>query len=203
MIFFIKSDTINLRQFTLKDIPGSSGRLDVVSRNILAALLNQGYFSDNIQIWVFLGKYGTYIFDTDELNYAKFPKSEIKFTDYFVEVIKRDMGIKKINEKKIELLDGLINSNQKILSALEDLKNKEYEIYILKETGEELSKFMEARKIPEKSVFLIGNQQGDFIESTKLAEYNFKELSLGKKSYLGSHTIRLIKIILTKKENLF
>ncbi|TFF63532.1 MAG: tRNA (pseudouridine(54)-N(1))-methyltransferase TrmY, partial [Promethearchaeota archaeon] len=39
LIFFIKSESVNLKNYTIKDIPGSSGRLDVISRCLLSGLL--------------------------------------------------------------------------------------------------------------------------------------------------------------------
>ncbi len=44
LIFFIKSATVDLKNYTIKDIPGSSGRLDVISRCILAAILSNNNF---------------------------------------------------------------------------------------------------------------------------------------------------------------
>ncbi|MFW9896782.1 MAG: hypothetical protein ACFFD7_13335, partial [Candidatus Thorarchaeota archaeon] len=83
LYFFIRSQTINLDNYTIRDIPGSSGRLDVISRCILAALLGKEGFERNIGIWVFLDNYGTYIFNSN-LNYEIFPKNELLLTDHFV-----------------------------------------------------------------------------------------------------------------------
>ncbi len=67
LIFFIKSETVDISNYTIKNIPGSSGRLDVISRCILAALLAKNEFEKKIQIWTFLDNYGTFIFNTIEL----------------------------------------------------------------------------------------------------------------------------------------
>lgn len=203
MIFFIKSKTIDLERYTIKDIPGSSGRLDVISRNILAALLNKDRFSPNTKIWVFLDRYGTYIFDTDLLNYEKFPKSELLFTDHFVKLIRESNEQDIIAKREGKALEGVSYSDEGIIGALERFSNQGYKIYILKETGKRLSEILKKQRIPQLSVFLVGSQQGEFIESAELAVHNFNEISLGEKSYLGSHTIRLIKILLNKCKNFF
>lgn len=203
MIFFIKSKTIDLERYTIKDIPGSSGRLDVISRNILAALLNKDRFSPNTKIWVFLDRYGTYIFDTDLLNYEKFPKSELLFTDHFVKLIRESNEQDIIAKREGKALEGVSYSDEGIIAALERFSNQGYKIYILKETGKRLSEILKKQRIPQLSVFLVGSQQGEFIESAELAVHNFNEISLGEKSYLGSHTIRLIKILLNKCKNFF
>jgi len=50
IVFFIKSASVDLSKYTIKDLPGSSGRLDVTVRCILAALLNNVGFEKDIQI---------------------------------------------------------------------------------------------------------------------------------------------------------
>jgi tRNA (pseudouridine54-N1)-methyltransferase len=192
MIFFLRSDTVNLKNYTIKDIPGSSGRLDVISRNILAALLKQGEFSQNTQIWVFLEGYGTYIFDVDKLDYERFPKSEIFLTDQFVDLIEN-------HNKKVVGLEGVKCVQKDIFTALDELNLKGFEFYVLKEQGEDLSNYLKNHKISEQALFLIGNQQGGFVESPRLEKYNFISLSLGPISYLGSSTLRLVKILIKKK----
>jgi len=95
LIFFIKSETVDITKYTIKDIPGTTGRLDVVSRCILAAITSDNdNFEKNIQIWIFLDHYGTFIFNTEQLNYDSFPKNELLLTDYLVNIIKRNTKIK-------------------------------------------------------------------------------------------------------------
>ena len=60
IIFFINSKTVCIEDYNIKDVLGSSGRLDVISRCILAAILNIDGFDKNTQIWAFLDKYGTF-----------------------------------------------------------------------------------------------------------------------------------------------
>ena len=76
IIFFIKSKTVNIDKYNIKDIPGSSGRLDVISRCILSAILNNNDFERKTQIWVFLDLYSTFIFNPESFDYKIFPKNE-------------------------------------------------------------------------------------------------------------------------------
>ncbi len=91
LIYFIESKTVDISKYTIKDIPGSSGRLDVISRCILSALILNNKLEKGVQIWVFLDKYGTFIFDSDLFNDELFPKNEILITDFFVEFIKKSL----------------------------------------------------------------------------------------------------------------
>ena len=79
IIFLIKSETVNIDNYTIKDIPGSSGRLDVISRCILSSLIDNDKFDDNVQIWIFFNTYGTFIFNTTNLSFSEFPKNEPRF----------------------------------------------------------------------------------------------------------------------------
>ena len=74
IVIFINSKTVNINEYNIKDIPGTSGRLDVISRCILAALLRNNNFERNVQIWIFLDRYGTFFFSSEFFDYEVFPK---------------------------------------------------------------------------------------------------------------------------------
>ncbi|MHA1292385.1 MAG: hypothetical protein ACTSQJ_06920 [Promethearchaeota archaeon] len=193
LLYFIRSSTIELSKYTIKDIPGSSGRLDVISRCILSALLGFKKFEKETQIWVFLDNYGTYIFDSEKLNYDSFPKNELLLTNYFVEIIRKRKS--KINLEN-NPLSSVIISNINIINAIKQYQKLKYAIYILIETG--LDFFAKINELKEKSnlVFIIGNQCGDFLSSDEIKSLNLENLSFGNQSYLASSIIRLLKIYL-------
>ena len=89
LIYFIESETVDISKYTIKDIPGSSGRFDVISRCVLSALTLNNKLEKGVQIWVFLDKYGTFIFNSNLFNDEYFPKNEILLTNFFVEFIKK------------------------------------------------------------------------------------------------------------------
>lgn len=191
VVFFIKSISINIENYTIKDIPGSSGRFDVISRCILSALLSNGCFERNIQIWTFLEKYGTFLFDSNSLDYNLFPKNEIILTDNFVNLIKKT---KSINSEKSNPLDLVQNSDINIFDAINQKLKEGFNIYVLNENGEDFFKYKKEILSKYKVVFVIGSQSGEIIDSYKLREMNLTNLSLGQKSYLASSVIRLIKL---------
>lgn len=185
-IFLIESSTINLENYTIKDIPGSTSRLDVISRAILAAMLGDDGFDKDIEIWVFLEGYGNYIFKSNEFNYEKFPKNEILFSDYFVKHIRK---IKESNPlKRVE------RSDLSIFDALEVLINQDFQIFLLEEHGQDFSSFFKDFTQKSKIVFIIGNQLGEMIPEKELKSVKFTRISLGGQSYLASAVIRLIKL---------
>ena len=191
LIFFIKSATVDISKYTIKDIPGSSGRLDVISRCVLSALTNGDDLEENIQIWVFLDKYGAYIFDSISFKNETFPKSEILLTDYFVDFIKR-------TSRKVKYIDNPLNSikrsNLGIFDAIKKFDKNQFHVYVLNEEGANFNEIITKIKSRDNLLFIIGDQSGDLLDSKELKNMNLINLSLGDRSYLASSTIRLIKM---------
>ena len=185
LIFFIQSKTVNLEKFILKDLPGSSGRFDVICRCIIAALDNNFISEIFVQVWVFLPRYGTFIFNARELNLETFPKNELllakKFKDFIFQ-IDQDLKIKKDSITIFEAINKFMKDDNKVI--------------FLSESGQNFDKFIIDERDINQLVCIIGDQTGDLIKSRELKKLNLPEVSFGKKSYLASSVIRLIKIAL-------
>jgi len=191
LIFFIRSATVNLHKYTIKDIPGSSGRLDVISRCVLSALTLNNKLEKGVQIWVFLDEYGTYIFDSNLFNDEYFPKNEILLTDFFVEFIKKTKKREKYPETP---LDSIIYKKLDIFDAVKNFVEKKYNVYVLNEDGMDFKEVFEELNSKDNLLFILGDQSGDLLNDKELKKLNLVEISLGNRSYLASSTIRLIKM---------
>ena len=191
LIFFIKSATVDISKYNIKDIPGSSGRFDVISRCILSALTLRNNLEKNIQLWVFLDKYGTYIFNSNSFNDECFPKNEILLTDFFVEFIKKT---KKRETYPETPLDSVKCSSLGIFDAIKNFAEKKYKAYVLNENGKDFKKVFEELSSKDNLLFILGDQSGDLLNNKELKKLNLANLSLGNRSYLASSTIRLIKM---------
>ena len=190
-VFFIKSATVDISKYTIKDIPGSSGRLDVISRCVLSALTLNNKLEKEVQIWVFLDKYGTFIFESDLFNDELFPKNEILLTDFFVEFIKKSL----IQERYPETpLDSIKYSKLDIFDAIKNFVEKKYKVYVLNEKGIDFKEAFEELNSMDNLLFILGDQSGDLLDKKELKDMNLINLSLGDRSYLASSTIRLIKM---------
>jgi len=192
-VFFIKSATVDISKYTIKDIPGSSGRLDVISRCILSALTLNNKLENDVQIWVFLDKYGTFIFDSDLFNDELFPKNEILLTDFFVEFIKKSL----IQERYPETpLDPIKYSKLDIFDAIKNFVEKKYKIYVLNENGIDFKEAFEELNSLDNLLFILGDQSGDLLDKKELKDMNLINLSLGDRSYLASSTIKITKMLI-------
>jgi tRNA (pseudouridine54-N1)-methyltransferase len=185
----MKSDTVNLDHFVIKDIPGSSGRLDVIARCILAALLNGDKFQENHRIIIFLKKYGTLIFNPQELQYAIFPKDEILLCDYIYKLLKSKNNNIKLGENPLAFVKRSTISMNTYLHKLLDQKKP---VYLLKESGVPFSKVLWKDKQPQELYLIVGNQSEDFINSFEFLDLNIPKIRLGTRSLLASTSIRLI-----------
>jgi len=191
IIFFINSATVNLKNYTIKDIPGSSGRLDVISRCILSAILGKESFEKNIQIWVFLDRYGTFIFNPEFLEYEIFPKNELLFTDYFVDLMQK---YPNNEDEHLNPLNEIRGSKMSITDAIKHFKKLDYNFYILCEQGEDFFKLLNNVREEENIVFIIGSQEDEFLNSKELLAFKIPTISIGNQSYLASSVIRLLKL---------
>jgi len=191
LIFFINSGTVNISKYTIKDIPGSSGRLDVISRCILSAITNGNNLEENIQIWVFLDKYGTFIFESDQFIDEFFPKNELLLTDFFVEFIKKTKKGEKYPETPLDSIKFL---KLDIFDAIKNFVEKKYRIYALEENGTDFKEVFKELNSKDNLLFIIGDQSGDLLNNKELKKFNLVDISLGNRSYLASSTIRLIKM---------
>ena len=191
LVFFINSRTVDINKYTIKDIPGSSGRLDVISRCILSALTNGNDLEKNVQIWIFLEKYGTFVFDSDLFTNESFPKKEILLTDFFVEFIKKTKKGEKYPETP---LDSIKYSKLDIFDAIKNFVKKKYRIFVLNENGIDFRMVFEEMNSKDNLLFILGDQSGDLLNNKELKKLNLTNLSLGNRSYLASSTIRLIKM---------
>jgi len=197
LTFFIQSSTVNLNNYSIKDLPGSSGRFDVISRCVLAALLNDNEIEKNVQIRVFLSDYGTFIFDVSNLSVDNFPKTELIFAKYFMEVILNKVsfrtGILQFPDnplKKIKIVDT------NLIDALKDFLKNGYKLYVLYEKGVDFFENVKEFRSEKNLGFIIGNQSG--IDSEQLRALNLINVSFGSQSYLASSVIKLIKLYLLR-----
>lgn len=192
--FLIRSDSVNIEHFTIKDVPGSSGRLDVVARCILAALFNHDGFDKNVQIIVFFQRYGAFRFDTADLNYSIFPKDELQLSDALYHIIRNRNDKEYLENNPIAPIERYKHSMLHYIKKTQ--REERSNVFVLKESDKNLADHMGSlHKIrSDEFVFIVGNQSEDFIASESFLRLNIPEISLGSQSYIASSVIRLVKM---------
>ncbi|MFW9878883.1 MAG: hypothetical protein ACFFG0_37865 [Candidatus Thorarchaeota archaeon] len=191
LLFFVKSSTINLEHYAIKDIPGSSGRLDVISRCVLAAILSEGDFEKEVQIWVFLDNYGTFLFNPELLDYRNFPKNELKLTDYFARLLIKPNLPERPNNNPLNSIKTL---NISIFKAIKKFQKLNYSIFTLREDGKDFLKLKSRIQEKKNILFIIGSQEDTFLNSKELLTLKIPSISIGNQSYLASSVIKLLKL---------
>ncbi|MGQ9723689.1 MAG: tRNA (pseudouridine(54)-N(1))-methyltransferase TrmY [Candidatus Jordarchaeum sp.] len=187
-VFILKaSKTRTDNKFTIKDLPGSGGRMDLVCRCILSALLlSKTHRVDTVFYAVLEGPPRPPLtIEVDGEKVKALPRDELQLASVLRGVLDPGAssfppGFKLINKNFQEIIEEQINKS---------------EIYLLHKTGNSTNKILsEIQKIKKPQItFILGDHiglsQNDF---EYLMEKKIEPLNLGKKEYLGSHCIFLV-----------
>jgi tRNA (pseudouridine54-N1)-methyltransferase len=188
--FYVKSHGVTEpEKINLKDMPGSSGRLDVVARCINAAFWLSGNIRRNVVFHTVLhgGKEPVYIriegerlrkVSPDERSISLFIKKALERKDIMKETSPGFFVCQKSFEEVVE-------------------ENGDKELYLLDEKGEPI----EDIKFEGTPFFFLGDNR-DLTDEEKnfLMERGAKAISLGSTPYLSSHCIAVVNWWLDRKE---
>lgn len=188
-VFILKASTAHTDgKFTIKDLPGTSGRMDLVSRCILSALLlSNTHRVDTVFYAVLEGPPRPPLtIEVDGEKIEKIPKDELQV----------GLVLKKIlSLEKEPFPSGFKLINRDFRKLVEEQTNKS-KIYYLHQTGSHVKKILSELQNAEKPqlTFLLGDHIGFKQNDIEyFEEKGIKPLSLGLKEYLGSHCIFLVQ----------
>ena len=184
--------------FLLKDIPGTTGRLDVIIRSLIAAfsfpkkVINNLTFTiillglpDPPKLFKFYGKE------------FKAPKNEIEFALFFKDLIKKSMRI----DKKNNILDGVNFLRMELIDYIKNkLQNGELVFYLI-QNGSPVDFLFNKIKSNKRSHIniLIGDQLGFKTITLNYLRENCLGVKLrGNKSYLSSQSLKYVIFELEK-----
>ncbi|MHA1835858.1 MAG: hypothetical protein ACTSYQ_02870 [Candidatus Odinarchaeia archaeon] len=178
----------------LKDIPGSTSRLDVLIRAVLA-LLNSNYYSEikSRCILVLENKsMGVKNILFDFKTPPTFLKNEFEAAKFFKRILTHPVP------STINISAGkVIITNQDFINTLENI-SRHSKIYYLHKNGLKIDK--EASIFEENSSFILGDAYGlpKNIEY-ELAVRGIKKISIGPLEYLTSHCITILQHLILKR----
>lgn len=174
-------------KFTIKDLPGSAGRMDLVCRCILSALLlSEAHRADTVFYAVLEGPPRPPLtIGVDGERVKVLPRDELQTALVLKEVLNPDrisfpLGFDLINKSFQEVVGEQLNKS---------------EIYVLHKSGIDINKtFTEFQNVKKPQiVFVLGDHIGlSQNDMEYLVEKGIKPLSLGKKEYIGSQCIFLV-----------
>ncbi len=160
-----------------------AGRMDIAIHVIIAAFFLSHDFRKDVKMHlVFYGQPNP-------------PKHiEMQVTDE-LEISKKDVGnlIKKMlykyrEGKKTEVFAKCFVEKKSLLKVVEELQEEGKEIFILDKKGEDIRK----AKIPEDSVFIVGDHEGIPAKELKRLKEIANPISVGNKTYFASQVVAVV-----------
>ncbi len=175
-------------KFTIKDLPGSGGRMDLVCRCILSALLlSRTHRADTIFYAVLEGPPKPSITIGIEGEKIKvLPRDELQTA-----LVLKEM----LNPDRVTFPSGFELINKSFQEMVGEQLNKS-EIYVLHKSGIDINKtFTQSQKVKKPQIaFILGDHTGLSPNDMEyLVEKSIKPLSLGNKEYIGSQCIFLVQ----------
>ena len=192
--FIIKANEAHTRaDFKLNDLPGTSGRIDVLCRFLNAAFLLSHGFRKNVRVWLIL--YGP----PDPPKAIRFegPKLRVRLNPDEGSTAKLIMRALKAGEdlrepgKEVEVYPGLYVSNRTFEDVIR-LTVKNSKLYYLHEDGKPIGEVRFGKNVS----FVLGDHKGLSGEDEAFLNGIVERVSVGRKSYLASHVVAHVNILL-------
>jgi len=182
---------VTTSNFSLNDLPGSGGRMDLICRCVNSALwISCGLRRDTRIFLVLNGPSSppaTILFEGSSLRRVSPDERNI------ASWIKKALDCTGKNGDWVKVQEGIKVSKMSFQDVIKDLK----EIYVLHERG----RFIREVEIAKNPVFVLGDNIGLPRKEEKFAErFGAEKISLGKTSYLASHCISMIHYEMDTRE---
>ncbi|AFL94303.1 hypothetical protein CL1_0088 [Thermococcus cleftensis] len=197
--FIIKANEAHTRaDFKLSDLPGTSGRIDVLCRFLNSAFLLSHGFRKNVRVWLLL--YGppnppkAIRFEGPKLRVRLNP-DERSTAKLIMRALKAGEGLREPG-KEVEVYPGLYVSNRTFEDVVR-LTLKGSALYYLHEEGRPVSEV----SFPPNVAFVLGDHRGLSGEDEAFLNGIAERVSVGRKSYLASHVVAYVNIFLDSLEN--
>ncbi|MCO6041123.1 tRNA (pseudouridine(54)-N(1))-methyltransferase TrmY [Thermococcus alcaliphilus] len=193
--FIIKANKAHTRaDFSLKDLPGTSGRIDLLCRSLNSAFLLSHGFRKNVRVWLNLNgppdPPKTIRFEGSEIKPKTINPDEISLAKIIIKALKVGEGIKE-PAKEYPVLPGVYVSNLRFEDIIRrTIKNSA--LYYLHEEGKPIKRV----NFKGNVAFVLGDHEGLAREDEAFLEGIAEKVSVGRKSYLTSHVIAYVNIFL-------
>ena len=197
--FIIKANEAHTRvDFKLNDLPGTSGRIDVLCRVLNSAFLLSRGFRKNVRVWLLL--YGP----PDPPKAIRFEGSKLKVrlnpderstAKLIMKALKTGENLRGPG-KEVEVYPGLYVSKRTFEDVIR-LTLKNSALYYLHEEGRPITDV----PFPSNVAFVLGDHRGLSQEDEAFLTGLAERVSVGRKSYLASHVVAYVNIFLDSLSN--
>jgi len=193
--FIVKANKAHTSaDFSLKDLPGTSGRIDLLCRVLNSAFLLSHGFRKNVRVWLSL--YGppnppkAIRFEGQEIRPKTLNPDELSTAKLIIKALRAGEDLREPS-KELMVLPGIYVSNM----TFEDIVRKTLRsssLYYLHEEGTPIEKVSFSQNV----AFVLGDHEGLRKEDEAFLRGIAKKVSVGRKSYLASHVIAYVNIFL-------
>ncbi len=176
-------------KFLIRDVPGTSGRLDVVCRILIAAYRTTPIFTSYIQVNAILGgpPHSPLLLQIDDVNSGEFPESELNCA-LIIKGLLHNYRTSKTERSR--LWPQFSITAKSFDETLKEVASSTSQILYLVEKGKPLDQVKISFDQP--ITLILGDDQGLPVEHEKLVyQYPVQEVSIGTRSLLGSQVVSL------------
>ncbi|ANF23469.1 tRNA (pseudouridine(54)-N(1))-methyltransferase TrmY [Thermococcus piezophilus] len=193
--FIVKANKAHTKaDFKLRDLPGTSGRIDLLCRVLNSAFLLSYSFRKNVRVWLSL--YGppnppkAIRFEGQEMKPKTLNPDELSTAKLIIKALKVGETLREPS-KEVQVLPGIYVSNM----TFEDIVRrtlKSSTLYYLHEEGRPIGRVNFSQNV----AFILGDHEGLTPEDETFLEGIAEKVSIGRKSYLASHVVAYVNIFL-------
>ncbi|MFX1577365.1 MAG: hypothetical protein ACFFCF_09325 [Promethearchaeota archaeon] len=185
--------------FLIRDVPGTSGRLDVVCRILVSAYRTLPELAPFIQVNAVLGgpPNPPLRLRVDDVSLNEFPESELECA-LILKGLLHDYQTG--NQPRNPQWPQFTIQPQDFKETLQEVIQNTEQILYLVETGDPIHQV--PLELNHPIVFVLGDDRGLSAEHRKIVyTHKVQEVSIGTRSLLGSHVVTLILLELMRRNN--
>lgn len=183
--------------FLIRDVPGTSGRLDVVCRILAATFRTVPQLNPNLRFLAILGgpPDSPLLLKVSSATAESIPESELACALILKGLFHQYRTAGSIQH---EIWPQFSLTRQGFEETLQEVAKTAHQIYYLVEKG---NPFEDVNlDLTKPLTFLFGDDRGLPPEhETLLSKYKVQEVSIGEQSYLGSQVVTLVLLELTRQ----
>ena len=165
--------------FTLNDLPGSAGRLDILARCVTAAFCLSHGLRKSVEVFLVIRDQVVIRFEGATLKRLN---PDERSTGALIQ-----HALRALQEGHKRSTPGVSVRRGDLRSVLEELKTRGFALYVLDERGEDIR----AAELKEPLAFVLSDHRNFTPEEETLLE-DFKKLSLGPVVLHADHCIVLV-----------